>query len=188
MSIQFLIQCHLILALGLLAGTATLPATAQENDASSEPASAGQKALFEKFSTTLSGCKFVGSFTITGQDPGKLTAEEYHIKSVQKMDAPDMWLFTARIKYGDKDISVPLPLQVKWAGDTPVITVTDFSILGQGPFSARVLIYDDKYAGTWSHGDVGGHLFGAIVAGAAEGVDVEKTRREQKPSDPGDDG
>ena len=58
----------------------------------------------------------------------------------------------------------PLPLEVKWAGnDTPMITLTDLTILNQGPFSARVLFYNGKYAGTWSHGKVGGHMFGKIV-------------------------
>ncbi len=171
--------------LGLLIALCGLPASGQENNATEESPANQQDELFDKFSKTLTGCKFVGSFTVTGRETGDLTPEEYHIKSVVKMDAPDMWLFTARIKYSEKDISVPLPLQVKWAGDTPVITLTDFSILGQGPFSARVVIYDNMYAGTWSHGDHGGHLFGDIVAGAAEGVDVEKTRREQESA--GDD-
>ena len=43
-----------------------------------------------------------------------------------------------------------------------MITLTDFKILGQGPFSARVVFHNGKYAGTWSHGEVGGHLFGVL--------------------------
>ena len=31
-----------------------------------------------------------------------------------------------------------------------------------GTFTARVLIYDNRYAGTWQHGKAGGHLFGRI--------------------------
>jgi hypothetical protein len=31
-----------------------------------------------------------------------------------------------------------------------------------GTFDARVVIHDQKYAGTWKHGEVGGHLFGTI--------------------------
>jgi hypothetical protein len=135
----------------------------------------------ERFSKMLSGSRFVGNFTVVGQELGKLTAEEYHIKSVQKMDEGDMWLFTARIKYGEHDVSVPVPLEVKWtADDTPVISVTDWSFFGIGPFSSRVVIYNGKYAGTWSHGEVHGHLFGTIEPGKAEGVDVEKTKREME--------
>ena len=60
---------------------------------------------------------------------------------------------------------LPLPLPVEWAGDTPVITVNDVAIPGFGTFSARVMFYDDHYAGYWSHTgeeDHGGHLFGLI--------------------------
>jgi hypothetical protein len=31
-----------------------------------------------------------------------------------------------------------------------------------GTFTARVLFYEDRYAGTWQHGKVGGHMFGKI--------------------------
>jgi hypothetical protein len=176
-----------LIAAGSPVGTCaqeTPPETAEApQDSKPEPS---REELFEAFSKSLSGSKFVGSFTVTGRDSGELTAEEYHIKSVQKMEVGDMWLFTARIKYNDRDISVPLPLEVKWAGDTPVITLTDLKFLGQGPFSARVVIYENKYAGTWSHGDHGGHLFGTIVPGAAEDVEVDDTEK-RPPAENGDD-
>jgi len=66
---------------------------------------------------------------------------------------------------------VPLPLEVKWSGDTPVITLTNFTIPALGTFTSRVLIYNGKYAGTWTHGKVGGHLFGTI-----EKMDEEKAK------------
>jgi hypothetical protein len=75
----------------------------------------------------------------------------------------DVWLFTARLQFGEQDLTVPLPLEVKWAGDTPVLTVTDFAIPGLGTFTSRVMIYRGQYAGTWQHGDVGGHLWGRIT-------------------------
>jgi hypothetical protein len=156
----------------LVAGTGLLPAGvvhAQEETGKQEAGGSGTPELHENFSRQLSGSKLQGSFTITGSDSGKLTAEEYHIGKVKKDDG-DFWTFEARIKYADNDYTVPLRLQVLWAGDTPVITLTDSKIMGQGPFSARVLIYQNKYAGTWSHGEVGGHLFGSIIADSAEGV------------------
>jgi hypothetical protein len=55
-----------------------------------------------------------------------------------------------------------MPLEIKWAGDTPIITLTNMAIPGLGTFTARVLIYDNRYAGTWQHGPVGGNLFGKI--------------------------
>ena len=38
----------------------------------------------------------------------------------------------------------------------------DLSIPGLGTFSAHVVIDGQKYAGTWAHGKVGGHLYGKI--------------------------
>jgi hypothetical protein len=74
----------------------------------------------------------------------------------------DLWRFDTRIVYGDHDVTLPLPLTVKWAGDTPVITLTDTGIPGLGTYTARVLIYRGQYAGTWSAGDHGGQLYGRI--------------------------
>ena len=135
---------------------------------SNENATLDMEALHKKFAESLTGAKLVGNFTIVGQENNDLTPEEYHIVSVEKMDKPNIWLFKARIKYGDKDVTVPMPIEVQWAGDTPVVTLTDFAVPMMGTFSARVVFYNNKYAGTWSHDDVGGHLFGTIEPGAAE--------------------
>ena len=116
---------------------------------------------FEKFSNAMKGVRFTGFFTIDGSDrpPNK---ETYEIHSVQKFGEEDLWIFTARIKYGKKDITLPMPLPVKWVGDVPVITMQDLNIPGLGTFSAHVVIDGQKYAGTWAHGQVGGHLYGKI--------------------------
>jgi hypothetical protein len=53
-------------------------------------------------------------------------------------------------------------LDVKWAANTPVITLDELTIPVLGTFSARVVLHDNKYAGTWRHDAVGGHLFGVI--------------------------
>jgi len=133
--------------------------------------------LERKFERTMSGATLVGRFTVTGRgDDGKPPAEErYEISKVTKI-GPDQWLFVARI--GEAKFPVPLPLPVKWAGDTPVISVTKVKVPGMGTYTARVLIYDDHYAGTWDAGDHGGHLWGRIErAGekpAAAGGEAEK--------------
>jgi hypothetical protein len=44
-----------------------------------------------------------------------------------------------------------------------VITLTDFAIPGVGTWTARVLLYRDQYAGTWSGKRGGGQMFGKIV-------------------------
>jgi len=62
---------------------------------------------------------------------------------------------------------VPIVVTMPWAGDTPIITMTDVSIPTLGTFTARVFFYGDRYAGTWQHGAVGGHMFGRIEAAGA---------------------
>jgi hypothetical protein len=144
--------------LGLIAASAS----AQEKPAKEEPAAPDKEALFKQFTEQLNNAKLVGNFTMFGKEDEKLKKEEYTITSVTKIDEGDYWLFKTRVKYGDKDVTVPMPLEVKWAGDTPVITLTDTTIPGLGTFSARVVIYQDTYAGWWKHGEAGGHLFGRI--------------------------
>ena len=58
-------------------------------------------------------------------------------------------------------------------GTTPVMTLDKIALYGFGTFSARVVINDGKYAGTWQHDKVGGHLFGKIEKPAAEKKEVE---------------
>ncbi|MCC9607437.1 hypothetical protein LOC68_12775 [Blastopirellula sp. JC732] len=146
--------------LGLFAFTIALLAPAISFAEDAKP-TADQQALFEKFSETLTGSTLIGKFTIVGRDmPPK--EERYDIKSVHKLEEADLWLFNARVKYGDKDAVIPMPLEVKWAGKTPVITLDNVAIPGLGTFSAHVVIDGDKYAGTWTHGEVSGHLFGRI--------------------------
>jgi hypothetical protein len=119
------------------------------------------------FTESMSGVTLVGHSTMLNRE-GLSKEESYAIDGVSHMTG-DTWLFRARLKYGEREIPVPIPLSVKWAGDTPVITLTDLAIPGVGTFTARVVLYRDQYAGTWSGKDEGGQLFGRIVrAGRAD--------------------
>jgi len=135
---------------------------AGQNVTAGQDVTAGQEQRYKQFVEQMSGVKLVGRFTVLGKEEGPLPKEEYTIKSVTKIPKGDYWLITARIKYGRQDLTLPLLLQVKWAADTPVITLSELAIPGLGTFSSRVVIYNKKYAGTWTHGKVGGHLFGTI--------------------------
>ncbi|HWA97171.1 MAG TPA: hypothetical protein VG713_01700 [Pirellulales bacterium] len=136
-------------------------AVAQEGP---KPAPVPDRATLEKqFEETLSGATLVGTFTVAGREDNKpLKEEKYTISKVSKV-RDDYWMFQARIQYGDHDATLPLTLEVKWAGDTPVITLTDMAVPGFGTFTCRVLIYRDQYCGTWSGGDHGGTMFGRVV-------------------------
>ena len=119
--------------------------------------------LYDKFTKLLTGAKLTGQFTVDGKPLNDLTEETYEIAKVEKMEEGDKWAITARIKYGKHDLTVPVPLDVKWAGATPVLTLDNMTIPGFGTFGARVVLHQDKYAGTWQHDAVGGHLFGRII-------------------------
>tara|TARA_R100001132_G_C3275287_1_gene98089 strand:- start:4534 stop:5046 length:513 start_codon:yes stop_codon:yes gene_type:complete len=121
-----------------------------------------QAQLEQKFAEQMSGATLVGHFSVDGKQNGKPPREErYEIASAKKLQG-DQWLITARIKYGENDVNVPMPLNVFWAGDTPVISLTNLTIPGLGTFTSRVMFYEGRYAGTWQHGQVGGNLWGKI--------------------------
>jgi hypothetical protein len=123
-----------------------------------------QAELERKFAENLSGVVFSGRYSVTtGSEEKPAQMEKYTIQRVSKVkDRDDYWLFSARIQYGKNDLTIPLTLQVKWAGDTPVITLTNLTIPGLGTFTSRVMIHGDRYAGTWQHDKTGGHLWGKI--------------------------
>jgi hypothetical protein len=120
-----------------------------------------QAQLDKWFTETMSGAVLVGHFTVDGRGSGEPKEERYTIQKVTKQQG-DYWLFLARIQFGGRDVTIPMRIPVKWAGDTAVISVTDLGFPGLGTYTARVLIYGEQYAGTWSGKDHGGHLWGRI--------------------------
>src|SRR5262245_330731 len=134
-----------------------------EDPAKKDGASAPtREELIKKLEADLTNSKLIGQFTVTGREDRAPKPEEYTITNAVKLPEGDIWLITARIKYGDKDTTLPMPLEIKWAGDTPMITLTNLAIPGLGTFTSRVVLYENRYAGTWQHGKVGGHLYGRI--------------------------
>lgn len=131
--------------------------------------------LVKKLEQTLTGAKMTGRFTVLGKDDKPPAPEEYSIVSAKRVDG-DIWILKAHIKYGKTDTTLPVPLEIKWAGDTPIITMTNMAIPGLGDsFSTRVVIYDGMYSGTWAHGKVKGHLYGTITR-----TDEKKKSEEKK--------
>jgi hypothetical protein len=117
-------------------------------------------ALEKDFQDSMAGVVLEGQSTRDGT-PG-LSEDKYGIDKVVKT-GDDQWTFFARIDFKGQTATVPLPLQVKWAGDTPVITLTDQALPGMGSYTARVVVYRGQYAGTWSGRNGGGKVFGRIV-------------------------
>jgi hypothetical protein len=140
-----------------------LAATAIAQDAPDKTAEPSQEELEKRFAETMSGATLVGRFTVDGLNDGKPLAEDRYTLGTVKKLKNGFWSFEARIQYGEHDVKLPLALPVKWAGDTPVISVTNVAFPGLGTYSARVVVYGDAYAGTWSGSDHGGQMFGKIV-------------------------
>lgn len=88
--------------------------------------------------------------------------DKYTIDAVSK-SVGDNWVISARVQYADKDVTIPVPVQVKWAGDTAVITLDKSPLPGLGTYSARVLIDNGFYAGTWCGANYGGVMSGRII-------------------------
>ena len=142
----------------VLAQEAAAPAKLAPADATDDEA-----ARFAAFTKAMTNVKLVGRFTIAGDDDKDPIRDEYTISSVAKVGEADLWIVSTRIRYGSVDLTVPVPVEVKWAGKTPVITLDNVTIPGLGTFSSRVVIDGPLYAGTWQHDAVGGHMFGKIV-------------------------
>ena len=140
--------------------TATVLLMALSLAACRKDAASEQEKLEKAFAEKMTGSTLVGRFSSNKSD--KLNQDRYTIAKVSKL-AGDVWIWQARIQYGEHDIDVPVPVKMMWAGDTPVITLTDAGVPGMGKFTVRILFYRDEYAGTWSndHGG-GGQMFGRI--------------------------
>jgi hypothetical protein len=144
---------------------ATAPAASQPDRATLE------KDLAER----LSGARLTGYYMSDGQE-GPPRHDSYTLRKVEKREG-DKWLVTAVMSYGQQSMAIPLEIPIYWAGDTPVISVTNFNIMGMGSYTARVMLYKDHYAGTWSSATHGGYLWGRI-----EKIDEKATTQSSEPS------
>lgn len=119
-----------------------------------------ERAVLEKqFAELLTGSALLGNFTIDGQATDKLPKpDRYQLTRVRKL-RDDYWLFLGH--YAGKPLP-PLAIRVLWAGNKPVLTMDTLTIPVLGTFSFHILIDGNRYAGTWQHDQVGGHMWGLI--------------------------
>ena len=120
--------------------------------------------LERAFTERMQNVTLVGQFTIEGRESLGGRPERYEIERVTKVGDSD-WRFDARITYADIDVTLPVTVPIVWADDTPMIAITDFTIPTLGTFTVRLLFYDDRYAGSWQHGEYGGLMYGVIEPG-----------------------
>ena len=114
-----------------------------------------------QFTEGMRNVTMVGSFTDGGREDQTPRADGYDIASVEKV-GDNLWRFNAALHCCGVNGAIPIVVPMQFIGDTPMIMMTDTSLPGIGTFTARVFFYGDRYAGTWQHGAVGGHMSGRI--------------------------
>jgi len=87
---------------------------------SSNPGAAeAEQAQREKeFQEMMTGATMEGYFTMDGRDPATPRQETYHIQSVSKL-AGNYWTFQARMQYGERDVTLPIPVHIEWQATRP---------------------------------------------------------------------
>ena len=161
MKSRFIFAAALALLTAVRADDAPVP-VAPADPAAADAKKTAQEELEAKFKKTLTDATMVGTwYLVTDGKAGEPTADKYTITGATKLFGEN-WLIHARVQYGKADFTAPFPVKVKWAGDTPVITLDEVGIPGGAKFSARVLIYGGTYAGTWSGGGHGGLMSGVM--------------------------
>ncbi len=131
-----------------------------------DPALVELTPLEKEFQQNMTGVTLTGFFTVG--ESGQPHDDRYIVEAVTKTAPGDVWNFTARIQYNKKDYKATVKVPVKWAGDTPVLMLQNYLIQGQGVFSARILIHNGMYAGTWGNQKQGGKMFGKVVKNEPE--------------------
>jgi hypothetical protein len=159
-----------IVLIGLFASSPVV--LSQEKPADGGP---DRAALEAQFARRLTNSRLSGSYVSEGRQ-GPPQHDQYILRKVEKAEG-DKWVFTAVIEYGNRSVALPLEVPVLWAGDTPVICVTNMTIPGLGTYTARVMFYGDHYAGTWSSATHGGYMWGRI-----EPIEKEATSRSSQPA------
>ena len=114
----------------------------------------------KQFQAQMTNVVMAGYYT--QGDKAELREDRYVIERISKLK-DDVWKFEARVQYNKKDMKIAINVPVKFAGETPVITLTNYAVPGFGTFSARVVFYDGGYAGMWGGEKSGGKMFGKIT-------------------------
>lgn len=117
-----------------------------------------------EFSAMLKNATLEGSWVpVSGAQAGEQKVDSYRVIRAKKI-AAEQWQIVSRINYQGQEIEVPIPVTVKWAGDTAVVILDQVETGGGKSYSARVLFHNDRYAGSWwGKEQPGGLISGTIT-------------------------
>lgn len=120
-----------------------------------------------KFVAMMKNATLKGSWAPVQQGTlgGERGNDSYKIARAEK-SADGKWSIVSVINYQGRQIEFPIAANVKFAGDTAVLILDDVRAgPGKANWSARVMFYDDVYAGRWwetSNKEHGGTINGTI--------------------------
>lgn len=122
-----------------------------------------QEAREQAFAELLTGARLTGWFTDSNHPDAPPAKDSYVISRAEKADG-DTWLIESVV--GESGLKIPLYIPVKWAGNTPVLTLDQLAVPQMGSFDARVLFHGSSYAGVWSGASHRGEMGGKIERAA----------------------
>ena len=125
------------------------PAAAPAQAPAKEPAASELTAAEAAFAAMLKNATLKGSWApIDKRLLGEEKQDGYRIVRAEKIKG-SQWSLISRFTFQGKEINVPFPVTVHFAGDAAVMAL-DTIPLGDGSvWSARILFHDDVYAGSW---------------------------------------
>ena len=142
-----------------------------------EKAASETETMESQFSAMLKGATLKGTWAPVGPvGLGEDKDDAYHIVEAKKVKE-DQWVMVSRFNYKGRQLDIPVPVVIKFAGDTAVMILNDLPTGDGATWSARILFHDDVYAGSWweSTRKKGGILSGTISRKAEEkGTEKEK--------------
>ena len=103
-------------------------------------------AMEKRFQADLNNVTISGAFIEDGI--AEMSEDRYVIEWVSKSSG-DIWKFQVRMEFNKREMKFTVPVEVKWAGDTPVILFSNFPLPGAGMIDARIVLSNSRYAGTW---------------------------------------
>ena len=150
-----------------IVATALAVAVAMSGQVQAQEGAQTQEQRDAEFAALLDGARMEGKFNLNSAAGESAAQVDLYSVSELRKGEDGTWIFEYTMSYGQgpdgPKQTVPIPVRVEWAGDTPVLTMTDQTVEGLGTFTVRVMIHEERYAGTWSNGTVGGHMWGRIV-------------------------
>ncbi|MBX3745386.1 MAG: hypothetical protein KF833_08750 [Verrucomicrobiae bacterium] len=130
--------------------------------------SQGSPDVEARFVALLTNATLKGTWApLQSNQPGASRQDDgYRIARVTKKDG-DQWSLVYLVTYQGREIEYPMPVTVKFAGDTAVLILDNVRAgRGNANWSARVMFHENVYTGRWWETDNkenGGTIEGVVT-------------------------